>query len=190
MPIPPSSESDHEGVHVGVSAASVAKPKEAGSPKKGDDDAEWVPGLRGTKVRRQDCYTPEGKRATNWAMECSRHKACIKTRLDADKSKLEFGEAQPLAYLHAWHSMTVIFGRTNDRLRPSADSVRAFARGHKDGLEAVRREEKHIFETVKRSATSNNMLVRESYEFRLGLERLTRSKVRNAEGPTNKMSPT
>ena len=105
--------------------------------RKDTEKNRWVPALDGVQVcwrRYQRTHLPD---YVNWKLKCNRPgcgDACIKTKGDAPDLIAAFGQAGPLAYLHAWKLQPAKPGKSHVATNPDKATVRAYAVAHREEL--------------------------------------------------------
>jgi len=138
-PLPPPAEGPGEdsGDDVAVPVAVAERPPRA----KREDKPQWVCSFGEFIVKFDPSYEhptdPSIQFKPNWQIRCVNRehgKACHKTRFVNESSTANFGDWEPLAYLHEWTSTPAEPGKSHGRTNPDPDRVVAYATRHSEAL--------------------------------------------------------
>ena len=111
--------------------------------RKKQEDQPWKDGLDGCKILFTPYVTPLGVPQPNWQLKCPYHESCFKRRGALPQFQREFGEVEPLMFLHAWSHVawpTKPGVPTHARENPTDDAVRAYGLAHLEELKKVMAE--------------------------------------------------
>ena len=79
-----------------------------------------------------------GKSYSSWIMKCDKHPACEKKRVVNDTSTRNFGDIEPICFLHAWRDMPAEPGKKHSHQNPDLLAVTAQAEAHRDDFQRLR----------------------------------------------------
>ena len=111
--------------HVEVASASGASASGhiETAPRRKAQARDWKFAINGGQCFYEAYQGPGGNTYKNWILRCHRHDNCEKTRGVADFSTNNYGELEPLAYLHAWRDMDVPRDKVHRRCIPKFSDV-------------------------------------------------------------------
>ena len=110
-----------------------------------DDRPDWTDSIRGFLVRYDPDYVPPGgsKPVPNWRIKCkivAHGKRCEKRRGETAAFTRQYGEVEPLIWLHAWAEHTEpAAGKSHGLTNPTQQSVDRVAEASLEELKAVLR---------------------------------------------------
>ena len=102
----------------------------------------FVPALVDGAQLQFRAYTQRsGRGYDNWYIRCPHHDDCGKTRGCFPAATRQWGDIEPVAYLHAWLAVSDPSGRaTHSTLRPTPAQVTAYAQAHSAELTELVRQ--------------------------------------------------
>lgn len=105
-----------------VSVASASGQVEA-VPRRKSQARDWKAAINGGHCFFEAYGGTGGSIYENWIFKCDRHENCMKTRGVAKFSTKNYGELEPLAFVHAWRDMVVPPTKSHRQCNPTLSDV-------------------------------------------------------------------